>query len=139
VSEREPERLQDAYRISVRLQTYRQAKFESGRSGQRNKSRVNFIQEADRSTGAVDKGLEKRIQAPEKSLNTTPPMDYARPPYPPSCSYLPPPYRCPNRNDYRVSIRRKHRALFHRIPGILGIPGKYETHADVGYVMQIIT
>ena len=49
VSERDPEQLQEAYKISVRLQTYRQAELVSGRSGQRNKPRVNFIQEADRS------------------------------------------------------------------------------------------
>src|SRR6218665_1897589 len=30
-------------------------------------------------------------------------------------------HRRSNRNGYRVSIRRKHRALFHRMPAILGI------------------
>src|SRR6218665_455794 len=35
--------------------------------------------------------MEERLQAVEKALKATPPMDYARPPYPPSCNYLPPP------------------------------------------------
>src|SRR6218665_1838177 len=56
VSEREPEQLQEAYKISVRLQTYRQAELESGRSGQRNKPRVQFIKEAGASMASVDKG-----------------------------------------------------------------------------------
>src|SRR6218665_2609009 len=90
VSERDPEQLQEAYKISVRLETYRQAELESGRSGQRNKLRVNFIQEAEKSNGAGEKSIEERLQAVEKAPKATPPMDYARPPYPPSCNYLPP-------------------------------------------------
>ena len=141
VSEREPEQLQEAYKISVRLQTYRQAELESGRSGQRNKPRVNFIHEADGSTGAVDKSWEKRMQALEKALKATPgtpPMDYAHLPYPPSFNYLQPPPPPSFRNGYRVSIRRKHRALFHKMPGILGMRGTFVKYADVGYVMQTL-
>src|SRR6218665_2445967 len=66
---------------SVRLQTYRQAELESGSSGQRNRPRVQFIKEAGASMASVDKGWEKRIQALEKALKSTPPVDYARPPY----------------------------------------------------------
>src|SRR6218665_1433596 len=91
VSERDPEQLQEAYKISVRLQTYRQAELESGRSGQRNKPRVQFVREADRSTGAGGKSMEERMQAVEKALKSTPPVDYARPTYPPSCNYMQPP------------------------------------------------
>src|SRR6218665_3349940 len=81
VSERDPEQLQEAYKISARLQAYRQAEVE--RSGQTNKPRVNFIQEADRSTEAsVEKSIEERLQAVEKALKATLPMDYARSPYP---------------------------------------------------------
>jgi len=138
VSERDPEQLQEAYKISVRLQTYRQAELESGRSGQRNKLRVNFIQEAEKSNEAGEKSIEERLQALEKSLKATPPMDYARPPYPLRAVICRQHHRRSNRNGLRGSLCRKRRALVHKMPGILGMRGTFVKHPDVGFATETI-
>src|SRR6218665_637613 len=100
VSEREPAQLQEAYKLSLRLQAYKQAENDNNRDYPRNRGRVHAVgvRDQENSNNTAIQRLEREVKELKKDLRASkPPLtNNCVPNYPPP----PPPAFAPRTSRY---------------------------------------